>query len=355
MQSGTKQRAIVFLLAVAFASGVVRAQAPRGGERSTSVPAAVYSRLFREVVNFEAKADRLAAQGRSDAAVRHHHQIWLGLATEQEAELKQVAADWARQNASLDVQASSARSTLQRLRRESSGAVPSQEVGLAAIAAQEVALAQSARDSLASAFGLGRFAYFESVLRRYASTAVQSTASPRDSLDCAAPCQWPTGESSSYVDAEDCHPGGYCAAFKATLSPAAATTSDGVRLSAYNARQVTENANMTPDTCYFTGSKYLQINASTITKTADVGYDGAYFDYVGNPDSGWVNYYQWAMYIGQAPYDICGQGAAQTIQINGCTTEPPQTYVPAPGQYLWYTLTWNAVLGNRAEAGGAAK
>jgi len=351
-----EQRAIMFLLAVASVPGVVRAQSPQSGQRSVSVPAAVYSRLFRQVVNFEAKADRLAAQGRSDTSVRHHHQIWLGLTTKQEAELKQVAADWARQNAPLDVLASSARSTLQRLRRESPGTVPSQEAGLAAIAAQQVALAQSGRDALANALGPGRFAYFESVLRRYASTAVRDTASPMDSLDCAAPCQWPTGESSSYYGLSDCGTGGYCGEFLAVLSPPVMgpPNSAGVIVSAYNTRQITEQADAWPDNCYFKGSYYAQLPQTNFTKTAIVGIDG-YYDVVGQTIAGWVNYYQYMMYIGQAPYDICGDVMQQTIQINGCTTEPPQTYVPAPGQYLSYTLTWDTMEANRANAGGPAK
>jgi hypothetical protein len=144
MRIRVEKRAIMFLMAVASAPWIVQAQAPGSGERTAQFPAAIYSRLFREVVNFEARADRLAARGQSDAAVRHHHQLWLGLTSEQEAELKRVAADWASQNAPLDAQAGYARTALQRLRRESpSVAAAAQEQGLAAIAAQQVALVQS--------------------------------------------------------------------------------------------------------------------------------------------------------------------------------------------------------------------
>jgi hypothetical protein len=132
-----EQRTIMFLLAGSFVPGIVQAQAPGPGGRSAQFPAAIYSRLFREVVNFEAKADRLAARGQSDAAIRHHHQLWLGLTPEQEAELKRVAADWARQDAPLDTQAGYTRTVLRGPQRESpSPDVAAQEQGLAAISGQ---------------------------------------------------------------------------------------------------------------------------------------------------------------------------------------------------------------------------
>jgi hypothetical protein len=152
------------------------------------------------VVNLEATADRLAARGGSDAAVRRHHRLWLGLTSEQAAQLKQVATDWARQNASLDIQAGSARLALQRARRESpSAAVTPEEQQLGAIAAQQIALVRSARATLASAFGPAGFAYFESILRRY---AVSRVAAPQPLAACAQQCVFPTGESSQ-LDATD--------------------------------------------------------------------------------------------------------------------------------------------------------
>jgi hypothetical protein len=195
MDMRVAQRAIVFLLAAIVAPGIIRAQAQGSGQRSTQVPAAVYSRLFREVVNSEAQADRLVARGQSDAAVRHHHQIWLGLSSDQEAKLKQVAADWSSQNAPLDAQASYERKALQELRGARSTAdVAAQTQELAAIAAQQVALVRSARKSLATGFGPARYAYFESLVRRFAAPKAPTAPRPRD---CAEPaCPAPGGETS---------------------------------------------------------------------------------------------------------------------------------------------------------------
>jgi hypothetical protein len=157
----------MFLLAVSLVPGKVQAQAWASAGRSTQVPAAVYSRLFREVVDLQARADRLAANGQPSASIRHR-QLRLGLTSEQETQLKQVATDWAQQCAPLDVEAASARTELQRLRRESSGAaVAAQAADLRGIAALQVALAQSGRDALAGAFGSEAFASFESALKGY--------------------------------------------------------------------------------------------------------------------------------------------------------------------------------------------
>jgi hypothetical protein len=150
MGIGIYRGAIVFLVTFAFAPGTGIAQSPAPVGRSTRVPAAIYSRLFREVVDLEARADRLAANGQPDAALRHHHQLWLELTAEQERQLKQVAMSWARQNAPLDVQAGDARGSLERLRSEPAGpAAGAQDAGLRAIAGQQVALVESARQALA--------------------------------------------------------------------------------------------------------------------------------------------------------------------------------------------------------------
>jgi hypothetical protein len=205
-------------LAVTFVPGIAQAQAPGLGERAAQFPVAIYSRLFREVVNLDARADRLAARGESDAAVRHHHKLWLGLTPEQEAELKQAAADWTRQNAPLETQAGYARAILRRLRQESpKAAVAAQEQGLAAITAQQIALTQSARSSLANTFGPAQFAYFESTLRRY---AVSEAAVPlRPMENCDQVCPLPTGEKSYLIPGVP-PPNGYLGGvFSAQLAP----------------------------------------------------------------------------------------------------------------------------------------
>jgi hypothetical protein len=88
MYKGVGYRVIMFL-AVAASPGKAQVAAP-----SAQVPVGVYERLFREVVSNETRADRLSAKGEPDASIRHHHQLWLGLTSDQESLLKQVASDW---------------------------------------------------------------------------------------------------------------------------------------------------------------------------------------------------------------------------------------------------------------------
>ena len=325
MQSGTKQRAIVFLLAVTFAPGVVRAQAPQSSQRSTSVPAAVYSRLFREVVNFGAKADRLEAQGRSDASVRHHHQIWLRLTAGQEAELKQVAADWARQNASLDVQASAARSTLQRLRRESSSAVvASQERGLAAIAAQQVALAQSQRGALAKAFGPGAFAYFESVLRRYSVTPDSATSVSVRPLAACPNCQeLPDGEETSPNSPNWIWDGVNFGGFYLVAVDGGSEWAD------HNVYEDVGNAN---DLCFtmfentpFAGAT-IGTGAGDYQAEAALNADGAYADRIGVTGGQGLYWLAWYETATAAYSTLCGYTATQVMSIDGFCFGPAQDY-----------------------------
>ena len=147
---GVNRGLAMLVLALAFAPGRVAAQASASSGRSTQVPAAVYERLFREVVNSEARADRLAAKGEPTAPAGGRYRLALSLTPGQETKLEQVAADWSRENASLETQAGQAREALRGLRPDSPTATTAaQRAVLMKVVAQQVALAQSGREMLA--------------------------------------------------------------------------------------------------------------------------------------------------------------------------------------------------------------
>lgn len=149
----------MLVLALAAAPGRVQAQASTSARRSTQIPAAVYERLFREVVNAEATADRLAAKGEPTAPAGGRYRLALGLTPAQETKLEQVAADWSSKNASLETQAGTAREALRGLQRDSPTAtIAAQRAVLMKAVAQQVALAQLARETLAGDLGSDAFA-----------------------------------------------------------------------------------------------------------------------------------------------------------------------------------------------------
>jgi hypothetical protein len=325
----------MFLLAVSFATGKMQAQAPRSGGGPAQIPPAVYSRLFREVVNMEARADRLASDGQPDASVRHYHQLWLGLAPDQESELKQVAAGWSRQNAPLATQAASARNELRRLQHESSGASPdSERSALAATASQQLALVQSARGSLADVFGPARMAYFESILRRYAVSKISKAPLPRE--NCAADCPMPTGENAPGTWWDD---GGVVGAYFIVqlVGPAGAS---------FTGRAVQEVLGQEADGCHAT---YPGAGLPLVPKPTPGVWVVSDYNILQNTDgielgTYWANgytAYMWALLVASGqpqnlPYTTCAISNTQQMQIDSnCNLE-----APAWASYTTNNLQW---------------
>jgi hypothetical protein len=202
----------MLVLTLAFAPDRVHAQASTSASRSTQIPAAVYARLFREVLNAEAKADRLAPKGEPTAPAGGRYRLALSLTPDQETKLEEVAADWSHEDASLETQAGTARQALRGLPPDSPTAtIAAQRAVLMKVVAQQVALAQSARETLAGDLGSDAFASFENHLRAYAprpgptlGAAKIQQMKPREECEsaCAYPMNWQQPAVASTVGTE---------------------------------------------------------------------------------------------------------------------------------------------------------
>jgi hypothetical protein len=143
-------------------AGQVRPPRDQQPQRDPSVPLAAYENLFREILRSEKRADYLAQRGLPAEWVRHRYRFRLGLTPEHEARLKEIAESWSQDAAPLFARAKALREDIGRATAGSADAgLTAKADELSGIAAQQRALAQSARDSLAGTFGQAGFASLE--------------------------------------------------------------------------------------------------------------------------------------------------------------------------------------------------
>jgi len=184
-------------------------------------------------------------------------------------------------------------------------------------------VAQSARSSLAKAFGPAGFAHFENILRRYAVSGNLLRAALEPCMDCPTP----TGESST----------GQMQMYSGTLGAAFTVTLSGPAGVSFYDRIVREQLSGTIDGCY---AAYPQAGLTPVPSSApgnpwpvDPNNVMIGADYVGL-DLYWVNgYTQYLSGVLAAsgnpallPFLTCAVSISQQMQINGNCDLPPSDW-----------------------------
>jgi hypothetical protein len=165
-----------FLVAAAL-----HAQQPRVTLSPQALPRdVIYRTLFREIAAYQAEADRLAAQSKPDAFVRHYHESVLQLSAAQFAQVKNVALGCVQQIQAIDLRAKeiidTTKNQFKNVPKTSPKAIvppPPQE--LAELEVQRSAIVLAAADTIATALGPAQFSYFENLTRRHVGSGLKAS------------------------------------------------------------------------------------------------------------------------------------------------------------------------------------
>ncbi|MDQ2711076.1 MAG: hypothetical protein M3Y72_17335 [Acidobacteriota bacterium] len=172
---------IALLVAQSFADGQA-ANAKASLQPQPMAREVMFRVLFREVANFQAKADEFAKQAKPDAFLREYHRGMLELNETQDTELKRVFIECAQQIHSVDAQAANIIDAVKSRyrhapRNAASGLVPPPPQELHDLEAKRTTLVLSAADSLASNFGPAQSALFQARVRQYVGSHYRAVSS----------------------------------------------------------------------------------------------------------------------------------------------------------------------------------
>ncbi|HEX5431326.1 MAG TPA: hypothetical protein VFW83_05135 [Bryobacteraceae bacterium] len=135
----------------------------------------MYGILFREVVAYQNKADRLAAESKPSDFVRNYHASKLQLGAAESARLIEVSRLCVQQIQVIDQKAAAIIQEVKSQYRLSPGVpVPPPPADLAELQSQRTAVLLAAADSLAAAFGPDRFASFEGLVRQHVGSGLRA-------------------------------------------------------------------------------------------------------------------------------------------------------------------------------------
>ncbi len=205
MNNDTRAVGRVMIVAAAVFGAFAQEQPARSQVRGAMTRSSMYLRLFREIADFEARADAEEAKGVTPSKLRNYHQWRMGLSPVRGAQLRDAALE-----------------CLKGLNSEGLVDERGGSPGGARVPGSTERIMErvgAAVDSLAAAMGPAEFAYLDSLVRRYMATPTLGSkhrgpsAGPGGALETVSPlpmakltascssaphsCDYPTGEDST--------------------------------------------------------------------------------------------------------------------------------------------------------------